>query len=133
MNNIYRRSSFRAASKQRGFTLIEMIMVLVVIGILASVAIPTFSGLTTEAQNQNALKAVMEAKNRLSNQYAINLMTGDKAATDVNTLVSQVNTDLGDYKLTLTVSEGTQEVIIIAMGVQERGVSGKASGTWRCL
>jgi hypothetical protein len=33
----------------------------------------------------------------------------------------------------LTVSEGTQEVIIIAMGVQERGVSGKASGTWRCL
>jgi len=133
MNNIYRRSSFRAASKQRGFTLIEMIMVLVVIGILASVAVPTFSGLTIEAQNQNALKAVVEAKNRLSNQYAINLMTDDKAANDVNTLVSRVNTDLGDYKLTLTVSEGTQEVNIIAVGVQERGVSGKASGTWYCL
>jgi prepilin-type N-terminal cleavage/methylation domain-containing protein len=122
-----------SAVRQQGFTLIEMIMILVVIGILASVAVPSFHGLMTEAQNRNALKAVMEAKNRLSNQYAITLMTDDKSAIDIKTLVSRVNTDAGDYKLILTVSEETQEVNITAVGVQERGVAGKATGTWRCL
>jgi prepilin-type N-terminal cleavage/methylation domain-containing protein len=123
----------RSAVRQLGFTLIEMIMILVLIGILASVAVPSFHGLMTEAQNRNALKAVMEAKNRLSNQYAITLMTDDKSAIDIKTLVSQVNTDAGDYKLILTVSEGTQEVNITAVGVQARGVAGQATGTWRCL
>ena len=123
----------RSAVRQQGFTLIEMIMILVLIGILASVAVPSFHGLMTEAQNRNALKAVMEAKNRLSNQYAITLMTDDKSAIDIKTLVSRVNTDAGDYKLILTVSEETQEVNITAVGVQERGVAGKATGTWRCL
>jgi mRNA-degrading endonuclease RelE of RelBE toxin-antitoxin system len=51
----------------------------------------------------------------------------------MNTLVSKVNTDAGDYKLIFTVSEETQEVNITAVGVQERGIAGQASGTWRCL
>ena len=49
-------SSIRAA-KQAGFTLIELVIVIVIIGILAAVAIPKFLNLTGDAETA-ALKGV---------------------------------------------------------------------------
>ena len=64
-------------SNQKGFTLIEIIAVLVILGILAAVAIPRFMDLTSVASDKAAMQAVAEGKSRLSNQFARNLLTGN--------------------------------------------------------
>ena len=79
-----RRSKVR---NQKGFTLIEIIAVLVILGILAAVAIPRFMDLTTVASDKAAMQAVAEGKSRLSNQFARNLLTG--MTTTVDFLVAQ--------------------------------------------
>ncbi|TVO60143.1 type II secretion system protein [Spiribacter vilamensis] len=44
------RYSAAIARRQRGFTLIELVIVLVVLGILASIAVPQFTGLQDDAR-----------------------------------------------------------------------------------
>ena len=123
-----RRSKVR---NQKGFTLIEIIAVLVILGILAAVAIPRFMDLTTVASDKAAMQAVAEGKSRLSNQFARNLLTG--MTTTVDFLVSQLevaaNKDAGDYTLTFTKVTDTR-INVKADGVTARGVKGTNSSVW---
>jgi len=72
----------------------------------------------------------MEAQNRLTNQYAIKLMTSQEEANDLNAILSSVSTDAGDYRLSFAVAGS--EIEITATGIPERGVFGTARGKWRC-
>jgi prepilin-type N-terminal cleavage/methylation domain-containing protein len=122
------RTSTRPRS-QEGFSLIEIIAVLVILGVLSAVAVPQFMGLKEEARNKAAMQAVMEGKNRLTSQYAIKLMTSEEEANDLAAIAASVNTDAGDYTLNFDVAGS--EVEITATGVPERGVFGTARGKWR--
>jgi len=67
-------------NSNKGFTLIELIMVIVILGILSAVAVPKFFDLTTEAKTKNKKAVIGNIKSGL-NLYAADALvsTGSRA------------------------------------------------------
>lgn len=59
------------ARKQKGFTIVELLIVVVVIAILAAITIVSYNGITQRARSSMAQNAVSDAKKKLE-IYAIN-------------------------------------------------------------
>jgi general secretion pathway protein G len=52
--NITPAQAFRTTHATRGFTLVELLLVLVILGVLAAIVVPKFSGRTEQAKEQAA-------------------------------------------------------------------------------
>ncbi len=65
---------------QKGFTLIEIIAVLVILGILSAVAVPKYMDLQNQARIKSAQAAIAEVKARLSNGYGQYLLKNSGSA-----------------------------------------------------
>jgi Tfp pilus assembly major pilin PilA len=105
-----------------------MIAILVILGVLASIAVPKYYDITREAQNRAALQAVTEGKARLSIQYA-RLFLENASPPGTTSLVDAVgtNTNIGDYTLNFS-SVDTLTIKINAAG--RPGIEGTNSAFW---
>ena len=95
-------------SLQKGFTLIELMIVVAIIGILAAIAIPAYQDYTIRAQVTEGLNLVSSAKAAIAESFQSNgawPATNAAAGLDVNTNIR------GKYVTSVTVGGGGQTTI----------------------
>lgn len=59
-------------SAQRGFTLIELMVIIIIIGILAAIVVPSYQRYARNARLQNAQADLMQVQNMMEKFYAQN-------------------------------------------------------------
>jgi type IV pilus assembly protein PilE len=123
--------------RQRGFTLIELMITVAIVGLLAAVAYPSYTSYTKKATRRAAQAQMLDLANR-QQQY---LLSNRTYVADLATVGYQLPTELaGKYTPTVAVGTGTVPAFTITftpLGVQaadgpltfnSEGVKGCGSG-----
>ena len=124
-----RSRTARPAIRQRGFTLIEMMITVAIIGILASVAYPSYTQHVVRTRRANAAGCLMELAQYMERVYASNVRydQNNGAATALPTVAC--STELGaHYTLGFASGQPQQRTFTLQAAPQGR----QASADTRC-
>lgn len=109
--------------KNSGFTLIELMIVVAIIGILASIAIPTYSTYVTKGKLSEAYGQLSTVRLRMERYYQDN-RTYDSGAGCAATMPS--GGDVKYFTYTCVTSNSGQNFTLTATGITAKGTGGFA-------
>jgi len=95
--------------KQGGFTLIELMIVVAIIGVLAAIAVPQYQNYVGRAQVSEAISLAASAKTAVSEYYITN---GSWPEDNAQAGVSEPTDIAGSYVSQVEIADGTGLIVV---------------------
>ncbi|WP_118836671.1 pilin [Neisseria meningitidis] len=111
---------------QKGFTLIELMIVIAIVGILAAVALPAYQDYTARAQVSEAILLAEGQKSAVTEYY---LNHGEWPANNSSAGVATSSKIKGKYVKEVTVANGVVTATMLSSGVNKE-IQGKKLSLW---
>ncbi|HHS1631532.1 TPA: pilin [Neisseria meningitidis] len=111
---------------QKGFTLIELMIVIAIVGILAAVALPAYQDYTARAQVSEAILLAEGQKSAVTEYY---LNHGEWPANNSSAGVATSSKIKGKYVKEVTVANGVVTATMLSSGVNNE-IKGKKLSLW---
>ncbi|MBH6460182.1 pilin [Neisseria meningitidis] len=112
---------------QKGFTLIELMIVIAIVGILAAVALPAYQDYTARAQVSEAILLAEGQKSAVTEYY---LNHGTWPSNNTSAGVASTATDIkGKYVKEVKVEKGVITATMLSSGVNKE-IQGKKLSLW---